>query len=144
MFVLALVPNCFYGQQEVAIEPFAVLRKDEIKQGKVEIKQSVDVEELINSYIASNKKKPGMDGYRVQIYSETGSKARQEAEDARKKLLAAFPNEKVTVSYDAPYLRVRVGYYRHKHETIPLLRKIRSMFPNAYTVKESGIRPENF
>ena len=123
---------------------FSDLQKKESNQGTIAINQPVAMEQLMQSYIASNKRRPGVEGYRIQIYSETGARARQEAESARNKLLAEFPNEKVTVSYDAPYWRVRVGYFRHKHETLPTLRKLRQMFPNGYAVRDSGIKPENF
>jgi hypothetical protein len=39
---------------------------------------------------------------------------------------------------------VRVGYFRNKHEAIPLLRKLRGSYPNGFIVKISNIKPENF
>ena len=139
--VLLTVTIC---AQQSSNSVFSTLQKKEAQQGSIEINQPVAMEQLMQSYIASNRRKQGVEGYRIQIYSETGAKARQEAESARNKLLAEFPAEKVSVSYDAPYWRVRVGYFRHKHETLPTLRKLRQVFPNGYAVKDSGIKPELF
>ena len=140
--VLLTVTIC--AQQQSSNSVFSTLQKKEAQQGSIEINQPVAMEQLMQSYIASNRRKQGVEGYRIQIYSETGARARQEAESARNKLLAEFPSEKVSVSYDAPYWRVRVGYFRHKHETLPTLRKLRQVFPNGYAVKDSGIKPELF
>ena len=141
-FVFLVVTVC--AQQQSSNSIFSTLQKTEANQGVVEINQPVVMEQLMQSYIASNKRKQGVEGYRIQIYSETGARARQEAEGARNKLLTEFPNENVTISYDAPYWRVRVGYFRHKHETLLTLQKLRQMFPNGYAVRDSGIKPEFF
>ena len=144
ILILTFLVVVINAQQSSTNNIFLSLQKKEGQQGSINVSQSAVMEQLMQSYISSNKRKQGVEGYRIQIYSETGTKARQEAESARNKLLTELPNEMVSVSYDAPYWRVRVGYFRHKHEALPLLRKLRPMFPNGYAVKDSGIKPEYF
>ena len=133
--------NCFSQQKS---DVFSSLRKREAKFGNVEIQQSAEVEQLMLSYISSAGKRPGTDGYRVQIYFDTGKSAKQEAENVRAKILTEYPNEKVSLEFDEPYWRVRVGYFRHKHEAVPLMRRLRYLYPNGFIVKVSNIKPENF
>ena len=124
---------------------FSSLRKDEPQQGKVEINQPNDLEQLMFAYISFNSKKTGIEGYRVQVYSETGgTRARQGAENARTRLLSEFPSEKISLEYDEPYWKVRVGYFRNKHEAIPFVYRLRATFPGAHVVRSANIKPELF
>jgi len=130
-----------FSQQQNDI--FSTLTKKDPKFGVVEIQQPVGVEQLMLSYISGNNKKT-VEGYRIQVYFDNGRKAKQEAENVRAKLMSEFPSEKVSLEFDEPYWRVRVGYFRHKHEAIPLMRKLRFKYPNSFIVKVSNIKPENF
>ena len=122
---------------------FSSLTKRNPNQGTVEIQQPAVLEKLMLSYISGNNKKT-VEGFRIQVYFDTGRKAKQEAENVRAKLLNDFPNEKVSLEFDEPYWRVRAGYFRHKHEAVPLMRKLRHQYPNGFIVKVSNIKPENF
>ncbi len=126
------------------VNPFVEVQERKGDQGQISIRQSQAIEQSLLLFVEMNQNSPGVEGYRVQIYSGTGSKARQEAQNVRGKLLSSFPNEKVTVEYKAPFWNVRVGYFRHKHESLLLLRKLRGIFPNSYAVRDSGIKPEYF
>jgi len=131
-----------FSQQQNEI--FSSIKKREINHGTVNITQPVDVEDLMNLYIISNKKKSGVEGYRIQINFFTGNNARQDAYNVRTKVMKDFPNETVSLEYDEPYWKVRIGYYRNKHEAIPLMRRLKGSYPNSFIVKVSNIKPENF
>lgn len=136
------------AQQEGSIgsvNPFyAVQSHENWQQGQVTIKQSQAIEQMMLLYILINQKSPGVEGYRIQLFSGTGAKARQEAQNVKSQFLTAFPNEKITIEYKAPFWSVRVGYFRHKHESLPLLRSLRPIFPNSYAVRDAAIRLELF
>ena len=135
--------NNLFSQEKSDV--FKTIKKSEPKQGKVEIKQPNEVEQLVLAYISYNSKKAGIEGYRIQVFSETGgSSARQSAENVRTKVLTEFPNEKVSLEYDEPYWKVRVGYFRNRHEAIPFLYKLRPSYPSSHVVKTLNIKPENF
>ena len=133
--------NAFCQQQN---DIFLLLKEKESHQGNVEINQSDDIERLMHSFVSINSKKTGIEGYRVQIFFETGNKARQNAENIRAKLLSEYPNDKVSVEYDEPYWKVHVGYFRQRHEAIPLMRRLRGNYSNGFVVKVANIKPENF
>ncbi|MCL2073040.1 MAG: SPOR domain-containing protein [Marinilabiliaceae bacterium] len=145
LFLLLILSFCnnFFSQEKRNV--FATIRKSEASQGKVEITQHNEIEQLMLTYITYNSKKQGIEGYRIQVYSETGgTKARQGAENARTKLTNDFPYEKISLDYDEPYWKVRIGYFRNKHEAIPFLHKIKPHFPQSHIVKTANIKPEYF
>jgi hypothetical protein len=119
MFVLGAVT--VNGQSDL----FDKVTSSNMGEGQVNIKQSTAIEKLMTDYVRSNKSSSGVEGFRIQLYSGTGNNSKQEAQDVRTKLLSLFPNERVFVEYNAPFMRVRVGAFRHKHEALPLLSKIK-------------------
>ncbi len=145
--VLFFLIDGVLAQQEssrASVNPFVSVQSRFEGQGHVTIKQSQAIEQMMLLHIQVNQNTPGVEGFRIQLYSGTGAKARQEAQNVRGRFLSAFPNEKITVEYKAPFWTVRVGYFRHKHESLPLLRRLRPSFPNSYSVRDAGIRPELF
>jgi hypothetical protein len=119
--------------------PFDKVKSRSAGEGQITIRQSPDVERSINDYVVSNSRMGGVEGYRIQIYSGTGTNSKHEAQDVRSKFLNQFPNEKVFVEYSAPFMRVRVGSFRHMHEALPLLRKVKASFPSSYIVRDPSI-----
>src|SRR5690554_6927282 len=106
--------------------------------------RSPGVERMMKDYLQSNRSASGVEGYRIQLYSGTGNNSKQEAQEVRSKLLGLFPEENVFVEYNAPFMRVRVGSFRHKHEALPLLRKLKSSFPSCYIVRDASIPLREF
>ena len=94
---------------------------------------------VINQKINSNQ--ASIDGYRIQIYSGSGSQSKKEALEKRNKMLELFPAiNNVYVVYNAPFWRVRVGNYRDRSEAMVLLNKIKVHFPGSYTVRDNTIK----
>ncbi len=108
-------------------------------EGKISIKQSADINQLINNYSAKNSQSQKVEGYRIQIYSGTGANARKESQEARAVFREKIPNESIKIEYNAPFWRVRVGCFRHKHEALPLLKQAKYIFPHCYIVRDSNI-----
>lgn len=109
-------------------------------QGEIVIHQSPQMKELVLDHIAMNKRANGVEGFRVQLFSGSGSKARQEAMEVKSKVLSFLPPGQIFVEYNAPFWRVRAGSFRHKHEALPLLHQLKSDFPNCYVVKEFNLK----
>jgi hypothetical protein len=118
---------------------FAELEQVSSDQGIITIEQSARMRALINTHISMNKRAGGVEGFRVQLYSGAGSKARQEALDVKGKVLSELPEENVFVEYSAPFWRIRIGSFRHKHEALPLLSRLKKKFPACYVVKVNDI-----
>src|SRR5690554_1540780 len=82
---------------------FDRLKKTEDNNGTITIEQSAQMKNLVMIHIAMNKRSEGVEGFRVQLFSGVGSKARQEALDVKAKILSEFPDENIFVEYSAPF-----------------------------------------
>jgi hypothetical protein len=80
---------------------------------------------------------PGMEGFRVQIYSSSNRNAREESGKARADFMSRFPD---IVSYqlfaEPGYYKIRVGDFRTKTEAIKTYLMISKAFPDAYIVPD--------
>ncbi|RCW30598.1 sporulation related protein [Marinilabilia salmonicolor] len=140
-FLIAVGANAQLPGETAAYntDVFSELEQVSSNQGIITIEQSARMRALVNTHINMNKRAGGVEGFRVQLYSGVGSKARQEALEAKEKVLTDFPEENVFIEYSAPFWRVRMGNFRHKHEALPLLNKLKELFPACYVVKVSDV-----
>jgi hypothetical protein len=104
--------------------------------GKVEIIQDERINQLTLQYKKLNLRNQVVDGYRVQIFFDSGSNSKKRATDAMDEFVAKYPTTRVFLSYKEPYYRVRVGNFRTLNEAVGLQKKIISDYPNAFPVKE--------
>ncbi len=129
---------------ESGSDVFSRLEQVSSDKGIITIEQSARMRALVNTHISMNKRAGGVEGFRVQLYSGVGNKARQEALEVKGKVLSEHPQENIFVEYSAPFWRVRVGSFRHKHEALPLLSRLKKNFPACYVVKVSDIPLRSF
>jgi SPOR domain len=111
--------------------------------GQLNIIQDPALDTLIDRYILSYKNLeekngyPGMEGFRIQIYSSSNRNAREESGKARAEFMSKFPD---IVSYplfaEPGYYKIRVGDFRTKTEAIRLFLLISKVFPDAYIVPD--------
>lgn len=113
-------------------------------EGQVTIHQEEGIDFLLQTQTEVNKRKGGVDGYRIQLYSGSGPKGKRQALDVKSKFLEEFPEGNISTTYNPPFWRVRVGNYRHKHEALPLLSELKELFPNCYVVKDGNVKMEKF
>jgi hypothetical protein len=102
------------------------------------------MEALVLTHIDMNKRNKKVEGFRIKLFSGAGKDARKEALEIKGIVLSEFPGEIVNVDYGAPYWRVHAGAFRHKHESLPLLMKLRKEFPSCYIVKVNDIALDSF
>jgi hypothetical protein len=119
---------------------FDLVASRRLGDGQVNILQTPEMKELVNTHVAMNERLGGVEGFRVQLYSGSGSHAKQEALEIKSKVLSLLSPPQIYVEYNAPFWRVRVGSFRHKHEALPLLHQLKSGFPNCYVVKAHDIK----
>nr|WP_321453204.1 SPOR domain-containing protein [uncultured Carboxylicivirga sp.] len=104
-------------------------------QGVITIHQDQGIDFLMQTMVKENSRQEGVEGWQIQLYSGSGPEGKKQAMDVKTKLLEEFPDAKITTTYNPPSWRVRVGNYRHKYETLPLLQDLKEFFPNCYAVK---------
>jgi hypothetical protein len=111
--------------------------------GQLNIIQDPSIDSLISRYILFNYNlskesgHPGMDGFRIQIYSSSNINAREESNRANALFMSKFPDIISYPLYAKPgYFKIRVGDFRTKTEATQLFLIISKEFPDAYIVPD--------
>jgi hypothetical protein len=115
---------------------------EEESQGRITFEQEDSIHNLVLKHIANNRHKDGIPGYRIRVYSNLGTNARQESQEIRSKFYEEFPDIPVYREYDSPYFKVYVGDFRTKIEAIKSLKQIKRLFPAAFVVPDQINYPE--
>lgn len=92
-----------------------------------------DIVILQQKYVALNKLKQSIPGYRIQIHF---GNEREKAREIKTKFLQEFPDIPAYDSYQSPNFRVRVGDYRSKLEAAGYLNQISTQFPSSFIVSD--------
>ncbi|HEX7411431.1 MAG TPA: SPOR domain-containing protein [Bacteroidales bacterium] len=106
------------------------------KKGNVEIIQDERIGRLVEKHKALNERQSDVDGYRIQIFFDSGNNSKKKASDAMQRFMEKFPETKAYISFKEPYYRVRVGNFRTLIESEGFLKKIQPDYPNGFPVKE--------
>lgn len=106
-------------------------------QGNLETVQDDRITQLAEKYRKMSITNPKNEGYRVQIFFDSGSNSKNRAASAKGDFDATFPGINSYLSYKEPYYRVRVGNFRTVIEAVGFQKKIESNYPNAFPVKDN-------
>ncbi len=108
-------------------------------EGKVEVIQDERITQLAEQYRKMSLNNPEVDGYRVQVFFESGSNSKNAATNVQNGFETLFPEVKSYLSYNEPYYRVRVGNFRTLIEAVGFQKKIAADYPNSFPVKDKII-----
>lgn len=106
------------------------------KPGHIEIIQDERIGRLAEKHKALNERQSDIDGYRIQIFFDSGNNSKKKTNDAMQRFMEKYPDVKAYISFKEPYYRVRVGNFRTLIESEGFLKKIQADYPNAFPVKE--------
>ena len=115
-----------------------IVKAQELKsaEGKVEIVQDERITQLAEQYRKMSLNNPEVDGYRVQIFFDSGSNSKNAAANIKSGFETIYPEIKSYLSYKEPYYRVRVGDFRTQVEAVGFQKKIAADYPNSFPVKD--------
>lgn len=108
---------------------------------EVLVNEGPSVSDLMNTWVAANRKNTGIDGWRVQVLSTTD---RVQADAAKLKFSSEFPAIYADWVHEKPYYKVRVGACRTRMEALALINEIKDYYPGAYPAKDTRIHPRDF
>lgn len=77
-----------------------------------------------------------MEGYRIQIFFDSGTDSKKRAMDARTEFQVKHPDITAYLSFQEPFYKIRVGDFRYRIEADGYLEKIKNEYPNGFTVKD--------
>jgi hypothetical protein len=119
------------------IIPFIAFTQDvKPDSGKVEYIQDEKVDQLVAKHIRINQNKGTMEGFRVQIFSDSGNNSKTQAQASSDAFTAKFPNISTYLTFKSPNYRVRVGDFRTRLDAQRYLSEISGDFPNAFIISD--------
>ncbi len=111
--------------------------------GVIEIQQDDRIPALVEKHIAINKANNGkFSGWRIQIYSSSGTTSRAEAQGVRKAFLAKYPDVNAYLIYQPPFFKIRVGDFRTKSEAYSFYKQILLEYPVSYLITDQVNYPK--
>lgn len=124
------------GLSVLLMQQNLVAQEESGTEGNVEYVQDSRLDQLTEHFKKVNAKNQTVDGYRVQIFFDSGTNSKKRASDAMDEFILKYPTSRVFLSFKAPYYRVRVGNFRTLAEAVGYQKKILGDYPNAFPVKE--------
>ena len=109
------------------------VRKD---SGSVTIYQDKLVDELVQKQVKLNEAGNNQDGYRIEIFSDSGNNSKTKAQTAMDEFLAKQPEMKAYLVFKSPNYKVKVGDFRSKLDAIRSLNQISAECPNAFIISD--------
>lgn len=105
--------------------------------GHVIILQNPAIDTLVQKHVFLNQLQPTIDGWRIQIFFESGNNAKNLANRSRDRFLEIYPDQGAYLTFNEPYYKVRIGNFRTRMDAEGFLQNIISEFPTAYIVPDN-------
>jgi ribosomal protein L19E len=102
---------------------------------RIKIVQNDDIIKLIDKHLYEESKKKGIAGYRIRVFSDSGSRARKDGENTMAGFMQKYDNIKTYFFFDTPFYRLYVGDFRTLSEALKCLKSIESDYPDAFIVR---------
>jgi len=122
---------------------FSYAQKANPEKGKIEIIQDQKVDILVSKHIQINLKQEGLDGFRIQVFSDSGNSAKADAMVIQEDFRAKHPEVETYLTFKSPNYRVRVGDFRSRLDAQHFLNEISTDYPNAFTIDEKIQLPKD-
>jgi hypothetical protein len=108
----------------------------EVTGSNTEIVLDPRVDILVNKHIQINQALNTMDGFRIQVFSDSGINSKNKAQSAQNEFQARFPSAGVYLSFKSPNYRVRIGDFRTKLDAQRFLIELTADYPNAFIIAD--------
>lgn len=111
------------------------VRAQDIPASFADIVRSAKIDTLLYRQSLARAANPVM-GYRVLIFSQGGNNSKNAAFEEKEKFEEVFPENKVYVSFEEPYFKVKAGNFIDRMQADFFLREIKILYPYAFIVKD--------
>lgn len=112
--------------------------------GKLDVRQDPRITDMLIRHNQINQKRNATEGFRLEIFFSSDTKARERAARVRNEFNLVFPDIASYMLFQTPNFKVRVGDFRNKSEALKAKAYIASKYPNAFIVKDMIRFPELF
>jgi hypothetical protein len=122
------------NERKMTNDIFSSLSEPSFNSGRVNVFQNDKIKVLVNRYIEYRRKDGKLPGYRIRIFSDSGTSARQSAWNERTRFVKLFPEIPTYLEYEAPNFKIYVGDFRTKIEGFKAYKQIGKDFRSAFLV----------
>ena len=111
-------------------------------EGSVVIIQDPAIDTILQKHIEMNEAlllntdNFAIDGYRIQIFEESGNRSSTRAREVMAEFSTRYPEIGVYLTWQAPNFKVRVGDFGSRMEAEGFLHKIKSTYPIAWVIRD--------
>jgi hypothetical protein len=112
------------------------------ENGHVVIVQDPRIDTILNKHLEMNEAlllntdNFAIDGYRIQIFEESGNKSSTRAREVMSEFSYKYPDMPTYLTWQAPNFKVRVGDFRTRMEAEGFLKKIKKNYPIAWVIRD--------
>lgn len=106
---------------------------DTVKGGII---QDARVDLLVGKHIQVNESLKTMEGFRIQLFSDSGNNSKTKAQAAHDEFQSRFPDIGVYLTFKSPNYKVRVGDFRTKLDAQRFLNEITADYSNAFIITD--------
>jgi hypothetical protein len=106
------------------------------EKGQVQIIQDERVDLLVSKHIQINQNRNGIEGYRIQIFFDSGNNSKTKAQSINEGFKAKYPDVRAYLSFKSPNYKVRVGDFRTRLDAQRFLNDIIDEYPNAWIIAD--------
>ena len=145
LLLLFLFQTTIHAQSVLSIDDssstnikHSTVQGNQIKKGNITSYNTTEIDSLIAFQKKISKANcPNLvKGYRVQIYSCSGSGCQEKADKNYNQFLIAYPEYAAEIIWEAPSYKVRVGNCRNRFEAEGIKAKIKVDFPFIFVVPD--------
>jgi hypothetical protein len=104
--------------------------------GTLQINQDMRVNVLLNKHIEINQVKQTIDGFRIQVFFDSGNNSKSKAQAALDEFVARYPKIMAYLTFKSPNYKVRVGDFRTRLDAQRFLNEIIADYPNAFIITD--------
>jgi hypothetical protein len=121
-----------------ALLPFAPLFAQQADSAlkKTEIIRDERVDQLVQKHIQVNQAIATMDGFRIQVFSDSGVNSKAKAQAVYDEVMLKYPGNGVYLTFKSPNYKVRIGDFRTKLDAQRFLIELTLDYPNAFIITD--------
>ena len=104
--------------------------------GNIRLIQDDKVDLLVSKHIQINQNRNGIDGFRIQIFFDSGNNSKTRARSIYESFLMKYPGVEAYLTFKTPNYKVRIGDFRTKLDAQRFLNGIIADYPNAWIIED--------
>jgi hypothetical protein len=105
-------------------------------QGEIHIIQDDKIDLLVSKHVQLNQNRNGIDGFRIQIFFDSGNNSKTKAQSVYEGFKARYPEIRAYLTFKSPNYKVRVGDFRTNLDAQRFLNEIIDQYPNAWIIAD--------